>query len=139
MGADEVREGLARLGILHETTLPACPEQNGKQEAWWNSVEGRLLAMLERVPHFRAMKCTREHGGASHVREVRMEGRGFDLYNNLAVGVTWAAERLAGRTLTLPRSEAAAGARPSLALQAMRSPRRRRRRIPARDRVGGSD
>jgi transposase InsO family protein len=46
----EVREGLARLGILHERTLPACPEQNGKQEAWWNSVEGRLLAMLEHVP-----------------------------------------------------------------------------------------
>jgi len=51
MGAAEVREGLARLGILHETTLPACPEQNGKQESWWNSVEGRLLAMLERVPN----------------------------------------------------------------------------------------
>jgi transposase InsO family protein len=45
----ELREGLARLGILHEHTLPACPEQNGKQEAWWNSVEGRPLAMLERV------------------------------------------------------------------------------------------
>jgi len=41
------------------------------------------------------MKCTREHGGASHVWEVRMEGRGFDLYHNLAVGVIWAAERLA--------------------------------------------
>ena len=51
MKADEVREGLARLGILHERTLPACPEQNGKQEAWWNSVEGRLLAMLENVPN----------------------------------------------------------------------------------------
>ena len=51
MKAGEVREGLARLGILHEHTLPACPEQNGKQEAWWNSVEGRLLAMLERVPN----------------------------------------------------------------------------------------
>jgi putative transposase len=50
MKADEVREGLARLGILHERTLPACPEQNGKQEAWWNTVEGRLLAMLENVP-----------------------------------------------------------------------------------------
>jgi putative transposase len=50
MKADEVREGLARLGILHERTLPGCPEQNGKQEAWWNSVEGRLLAMLEGVP-----------------------------------------------------------------------------------------
>lgn len=51
MKADEVREGLARLGILHERTLPACPEQNGKQEAWWDTVEGRLLAMLENVPH----------------------------------------------------------------------------------------
>jgi transposase InsO family protein len=47
----EVREGLARLGILHEWTLPACPEQNGKQESWWNSVEGRPLAMLESVPN----------------------------------------------------------------------------------------
>lgn len=36
---------------MHERTLPACPEQNGKQEAWWNSVEGRLLAMLENVPN----------------------------------------------------------------------------------------
>lgn len=51
MTADEVREGLARLAILHDTTLRACPEQNGKQEAWWNSVEGRLLAMLENVPN----------------------------------------------------------------------------------------
>ena len=32
---------------------------------------------------FRAMKCTREHGGASHVWEVRREGRGFDLYCQL--------------------------------------------------------
>jgi putative transposase len=51
MLAGETREGLARLGILHDTTLRACPEQNGKQEAWWNSVEGRLLAMLENVPN----------------------------------------------------------------------------------------
>ncbi|TMQ05780.1 MAG: DDE-type integrase/transposase/recombinase [Deltaproteobacteria bacterium] len=51
MLAGETREGLARLGILHDTTLRACPEQNGKQEAWWGSVEGRLLAMLENVPN----------------------------------------------------------------------------------------
>ena len=44
---------------------------------------------------FRAMKCTRQHGGVSQVWEVRMQGRGFDLYNNLAVGMTWAAERIA--------------------------------------------
>lgn len=50
MTAGETREGLARLGIEHATTLRACPEQNGKQEAWWATVEGRLLAMLENIP-----------------------------------------------------------------------------------------
>lgn len=50
MIAAETAEGLARLGIEHATTLPACPEQNGKQESFWGQVEGRLLAMLENVP-----------------------------------------------------------------------------------------
>lgn len=50
MTAAETRAGLARLGVIQDTTLPACPEQNGKQEAFWGSVEGRLLAMLENVP-----------------------------------------------------------------------------------------
>jgi putative transposase len=49
MCAAEVTEGLARLGILHETTLPYSPEANGKIEVLWASVEGRLLAMLEGV------------------------------------------------------------------------------------------
>jgi transposase InsO family protein len=43
MLAAETTEGLARLGILHETTLPYAPFQNGKQEAFWNGIEGRLL------------------------------------------------------------------------------------------------
>lgn len=47
MVADETREGLQRLGILHERTLPYSPYQNGKQEVFWAQVEGRLLAMLE--------------------------------------------------------------------------------------------
>ncbi len=47
MLAAEVREGLLRLGIVHETTLPYSPYQNGKQEVFWGQVEGRLLAMLE--------------------------------------------------------------------------------------------
>jgi putative transposase len=47
MIADETREGLQRLGILHERTLPYSPYQNGKQEVFWAQVEGRLLAMLE--------------------------------------------------------------------------------------------
>ena len=45
----EARNGFARLGIEHETTLPHSPYQNGKQESFWNQVDGRLLAMLEDV------------------------------------------------------------------------------------------
>ena len=47
--AAEVTEGLARLGIVHETTLPYSAYQNAKQENWWSVVEGRLLAMLDGV------------------------------------------------------------------------------------------
>jgi transposase InsO family protein len=47
MTAAEISEGLARLGILHQTTLPYSPYQNAKQEAFWGPVEGRLMAMLE--------------------------------------------------------------------------------------------
>jgi transposase InsO family protein len=50
MVADEVTQGLLRLGIVHERTLPYSPYQNGKQEAFWGNVEGRLLAMLEAYP-----------------------------------------------------------------------------------------
>jgi len=47
MVADEVTAGLVRLGIVHERTLPYSPYQNGKQEAFWGPVEGRLMAMLD--------------------------------------------------------------------------------------------
>jgi putative transposase len=50
MVADEVVQGLLRLGIVHERTLPYSPYQNGKQEAFWGNVEGRLLAMLAGQP-----------------------------------------------------------------------------------------
>jgi putative transposase len=50
MTAAEISEGLARLGVLHHTTLPYSPYQNAKQEAFWGPVEGRLVAMLEHVP-----------------------------------------------------------------------------------------
>jgi transposase InsO family protein len=49
MLAEEVREGLLVLGIVHAPTLPYSPYQNAKQEVWWGQVEGRLLAMLEGV------------------------------------------------------------------------------------------
>lgn len=50
MIAAETEQGLERLGIVHTLTLPATPEQNGKQENFWGRIEGRLLAMLEGVP-----------------------------------------------------------------------------------------
>ena len=50
MTAAEITQGLARLGILHLTTLPYSPYQNAKQEAFWGPVEGRLMAMFEGVP-----------------------------------------------------------------------------------------
>jgi putative transposase len=49
MVAEEVTEGLLRLGIVHERTLPYSPYQNGKQEAFWGTLEGRLLRMLDGV------------------------------------------------------------------------------------------
>ena len=50
MVAAELVEGLHALGIVHERTLPASPQQNGKQESFWGNVEGRFMAMLEAVP-----------------------------------------------------------------------------------------
>ena len=47
MVADEVTEGLLRLGIVHEKTLPYSPYQNGKQESFWGTLEGRLMEMLD--------------------------------------------------------------------------------------------
>jgi transposase InsO family protein len=49
MVAEEVTEGLLRLGIVHERTLRYSPYQNGKQEAFWGTLEGRLLRMLDGV------------------------------------------------------------------------------------------
>jgi len=49
MMAEEVRQGLTRLGITHESILPYAPHQNGKQEVFWSTVEGRLMAMLHAV------------------------------------------------------------------------------------------
>ena len=53
MLAAETVQGLARLGIVHETTLPFSPYQNGKQENFWCQIEGRLLPMLEGVADLR--------------------------------------------------------------------------------------
>jgi putative transposase len=50
MIATETTQGLLRLSIQQQTTLPYSPYQNGKQEVFWAQVEGRLLAMLEGQP-----------------------------------------------------------------------------------------
>lgn len=47
MSAAEFTEGLSRLSILHQPTLPYSPYQNAKQEVFWAQIEGRLMAMLE--------------------------------------------------------------------------------------------
>ncbi len=44
--AAEVEQGLTDTAVKHETTLPYSPYQNGKEEAFWASLEGRLVAML---------------------------------------------------------------------------------------------
>jgi len=49
MKAAEIGQGVKRLGIQIEPTLEYSPYQNGKQETFWETVEGRLMAMLERV------------------------------------------------------------------------------------------
>jgi putative transposase len=47
MTSAEFTQGLERLGILHQPTLPYSPYQNAKQEVLWAQVEGRLMAMME--------------------------------------------------------------------------------------------
>jgi transposase InsO family protein len=49
MIAAETEQGLARLSIVAEHTLPFSPYQNGKQESFWGQIEGRLLPMLEGI------------------------------------------------------------------------------------------
>jgi transposase InsO family protein len=53
MLAAETREGLAHLGIVHETTLPYAAYQNGKQEVFWAQLEGRLVELLRGVTPLR--------------------------------------------------------------------------------------
>lgn len=48
MVSAEFTQGLSRLGINHDTTLPFSPYQNGKQESFWGTLEGRMMAMLEK-------------------------------------------------------------------------------------------
>ena len=49
MKSEEFVQGLKRLSIAHELTLEYSPYQNGKQEKFWQQVEGRLMKMIEQV------------------------------------------------------------------------------------------
>lgn len=49
MRALEFLNGLLRMGVRDEPTLPYSPDQNGKQESFWGNIEGRLMPMLESV------------------------------------------------------------------------------------------
>jgi hypothetical protein len=76
-------------------------------------IKAAILAVLEPAPSdeyvvlpggFRAMKCTR--GAYPHLGEVSLRGPGFHLHNDRAVGVTWAAARLAVAYLDAMATEA---------------------------------
>ena len=49
MLAAQTVQGLARWGIVRETTLPFSPCQNGNQEVFRGQIEGRFLPLLETV------------------------------------------------------------------------------------------
>jgi len=46
MKAEEFKSGLIFLDIKQEKTLPYSPYMNGKQESFWQPLEGRLMKML---------------------------------------------------------------------------------------------
>lgn len=74
MLAAEITEGLARLGVVHDTTLAYSPYMNGKIENLWANVEARLMAMLEAVADLTLAKlneatqawCEYEYNRAVH-------------------------------------------------------------------------
>jgi putative transposase len=100
MVAREVCEGLSRLGVLHETTLPYSPAQNGKIENLWAQVEGRLMAMLEDVPDLTLAvlnEATQAWAELDYNRKIHSE-----------TGQTPLARWLAGPDVTRPSPDSAA-------------------------------
>jgi putative transposase len=100
MCAEEITEGLARLGILHETTLAFSPYMNAKSEVLWASVEGRLMAMLESVK-----ELTLEF-----LNEATQAWAEFDYNRRIhsETGQTPLARWLAGPDVTRPSPDSAA-------------------------------
>jgi putative transposase len=100
MTATEITEGLARLGIIHQTTLPYSPYQNGKQEVLWGSVEGRLMAMLEGVDDLNLARL-------NEATQAWVE-QDYNRKRHSEIDDTPLARFLAGPTVTRPCPDAAA-------------------------------
>jgi len=100
MTATEITEGLARLGILHQTTLPYSPYANGKQETLWGSVEGRLMAMLEGVDDLTLARL-------NEATQAWVE-QDYNRKHHSEIDDTPLARFLAGPTVTRPCPDAAA-------------------------------
>lgn len=115
MTAAEIVDGLTRLGVLQQTTLPYTPESNAKIEILWASVEGRLMAMLEHVADLNLAtlnEATLAWAEGEYNRKVNSE-----------TGQTPIARFLAGPSVMRPCPDSAA-----LRLAFTRTERRRQRK-----------
>jgi putative transposase len=124
MTAAEIAEGLARLGIVHETTLPHSPYQNGKQENFWAQVEGRLLAMMEDVPDLTL-------GALNDATQAWLEQE-YNRKVHSEIGAAPIARFLAGPDVSRPSPDSAA-----LRLAFTRSEDRTQRRSDGTISIGG--
>ena len=100
MLAEEITEGLARLSIIHETTLAFSPYMNAKSEVLWANVESRLMAMLESVPDLTLAflnEATQAWAEFEYNRKIHSE-----------TGQTPLARWLAGPEVTRPSPDSAA-------------------------------
>ena len=87
MQGEEFLAGLHRLGILHEPTLPYSPYQNAKQEVFWATLEGRLMAMLEGVEALSLAQLNEitqvwVHGDYQQVRHAELATSPLQRYRN---------------------------------------------------------
>jgi transposase InsO family protein len=115
MTAAEIVDGLTRLGVLQQTTLPYTPESNAKIEILWASVEGRLMAMLE---HLADLSLAR----LNEATLAWVEGE-YNRKVNSETGQTPIARFLAGPSVMRPCPDSA-----TLRLAFTRTERRKQRR-----------
>jgi len=89
MQAEEFVAGLHTLGILLEPTLPYSPYQNAKQEVFWATLEGRLMAMLEGVEALTLARLNEitqvwVQGDYQHVRHTEIATSPLQRYRDAA-------------------------------------------------------